>query len=84
MPVYTTTACLLTYFLAFAFRPVNYLVADKEIIIRRLVWNVHVKKTDIKAVEKVDKKEIRCSFRTFGFGGLFGYYGNFANSSLVV
>ena len=81
-PIYTTSACLIIYFLAFAFRPLDYIVTNEEIIIRRLIWNVHIKKVDIKSVAKVNKKEIRSSFRMFGVGGLFGYFGNFSNFSL--
>ena len=82
VPIYTTTACLLIYFLAFAFRPINYVVTKDEVIVRRLFLNVHIKRADIKSVELVDKKKIRGSIRTFGVGGLFGYYGTFANFSL--
>ncbi|QEC67129.1 hypothetical protein FRZ67_07430 [Panacibacter ginsenosidivorans] len=82
IPIYTTTACLLIYFLAFAFTPVNYIVTTEEIIVRRPLSNVHIKRADIKSVELIDKNKIAGSLRTFGNGGLFGYYGNFANFSL--
>jgi len=82
VPIYTTTVCLLIYFLAFAFRPVNYVVTKDELIVRRPLLNVHIKRADIKSVELIDKNKIRGSIRTFGVGGLFGYYGSFANSSL--
>jgi hypothetical protein len=82
VPIYTTTACLLIYFLAFAFRPINYMVTEDEIIVRRPLLNVHMKRVDIKSVELIDKNKIRGSIRIFGVGGLFGYYGRFANFSL--
>ncbi len=82
VPIYTTTVCLLIYFLAFAFRPVNYVVTKDELIVRRPLLNVHIKRADIKSVELIDKNKIRGSIRTFGVGGLFGYYGRFANFSL--
>ena len=82
VPIYTTTTCLLIYFLAFAFRPINYVVTKDELIVRRPLLNVHIKRADIKSVELIDKNKIRGSIRTFGVGGLFGYYGSFANSSL--
>jgi hypothetical protein len=82
VPIYTTTACLLIYFLAFAFRPINYVVTEDEIIVRRPLLNVHMKRVDIKSVELIDKNKIRGSIRIFGVGGLFGYYGRFANLSL--
>jgi hypothetical protein len=79
VPIYTTTACLLIYFLAFAFRPVNYIVTKDEVIVRRPLLNVHIKRVDIESVALIDKYKIRGSVRIFGVGGLFGYYGSFAN-----
>jgi len=82
IPIYTTTACLLIYFMAFAFRPINYVVTKDELIVRRPLVNVHIKRTDIKSVARIERNKITGSIRTFGVGGLFGYYGNFANFSL--
>jgi len=82
IPIYTTTACLVIYFIAFAFRPIDYVVTKKEIIVRRPILNVHIKRTDIKSTELIERNKITGSIRTFGVGGLFGYYGNFANFSL--
>jgi hypothetical protein len=82
IPIYTTTACLIIYFLAFSFRTINYVVTDDEIIVRRPLFNVHISRADIKSVDLIDKKEIRGSFRIAGVGGLFGYYGGFGNFSL--
>ena len=79
VPIYTTTACLLIYFLAFAFRPINYVVTKDEVIVRRPLLNATLKRADIRSVESVDKKNITGSIRTFGVGGIFGYYGSFAN-----
>ncbi len=82
IPIYTTTACFLIYFIAFAFRPINYVVTKEEIIVSRPILNVHIKRSDIKSVELIERNKITGSIRTFGVGGLFGYYGNFANFSL--
>ena len=82
VPIYTTTACLLIYFLAFAFRPIYYIVTKDELIIRRLFGNVKVKRADIRSIEIIDKNKIKGSIRTFGMDGLFGYYGNFSNFSI--
>jgi hypothetical protein len=57
-------------------------VTEDEIIVRRPLLNVHIKRVDIKSVELIDKNKIRGSIRIFGVGGLFGYYGRFANFSL--
>ena len=80
--IFITSACLLIYFLAYAFRPIEYVVTADELIVRRLFFEVHIKRLDIISVESIDREEIRGSFRIAGVGGLFGYYGGFTNSSL--
>lgn len=82
VPFYAAITCLLIYLLAFAFRPVNYVVTKDELIIGRPLLNVHIKRADIKSVALIEKDKIKGAIRTFGVGGLFGYYGNFANFSL--
>lgn len=82
IPIYTTVALLLIYFIAFVFRPKNYSIMADKIIIHRLFANVIIDRNHIKSVELLDKNKISSAFRTFGVGGLFGYYGNFSNSKL--
>lgn len=82
VPIYTTTACLPVYFIAFAFRPINYVLTKDELIVRRPLLNAHIKRADIKSAELIERNKITGSIRTFGVGGFFGYYGNFANFSL--
>ncbi len=82
IPIYTTVTCLLIYFLTFAFRPVKYIVTKDELIVRRPLLNVHIKRADIKSVKLIEKNTISGSIRIFGVGGLFGYYGSFSNFSL--
>ncbi len=81
-PIYTTVALLLIYFIAFAFRPINYNVSDNKLIIHRLFFDVKIDRSQIKSVELLDKEFIGWSIRTFGVGGLFGYYGKFSNSKI--
>ena len=79
VPIYTTVALILIYFIAFAFRPINYNLANGKLTIHRLLLDVNIERVNIKSVELIDKDKIGWSFRTFGVGGLFGYFGNFAN-----
>jgi len=81
-PFYTTTACLLIYFLAFAFRPIQYVISEDELIIERPLINARIRREDIKSAEKIEKNKIKWSLRIFGVGGVFGYYGSFASFSL--
>jgi Bacterial PH domain len=82
IPIYTTVTLLLIYFIAFAFRPINYSLTADKLIIHRLFADVKIDRNQIKSVELLDKNEIGWAFRTFGVGGLFGYYGKFANTKL--
>jgi hypothetical protein len=82
IPIYTTVALLLFYFIAFAFRPIEYDLTTDKLIIRRLAGDVKINRTQIKSVELLEKDKIGLAIRTFGVGGLFGYYGKFASSQL--
>ena len=79
---YTTVALLLIYFIAFAFRPLNYKLTTDELTIHRPFLDVKIKRSQIKNVELLNSGDIGLTIRTFGVGGLFGYYGKFANTKL--
>lgn len=81
-PIYTIVALLLIYFIAFVFRPINYNLTADKLIIHRLFADVKIDRNQIKSVELLDKDKIGWAIRTFGVGGLFGYYGKFANRKL--
>jgi hypothetical protein len=81
-PIYTTIVCLVIYFLSFAFSPRKYLVTNDEIFIVRPLINACIKRSDITSVEQLDPSKIKLSFRRFGVGGIFGFYGNLVNMSL--
>ncbi len=81
--ILTTTIMLLAlYCLAFAFHPTAYKIVSNELIICRPVWNVHIKRATIKSMAIMDQSQIVETVRTFGVGGVFGYYGCFANYTL--
>lgn len=82
IPISTTIIFLLIYFLVFIFRPVSYIVTSEELIVHRPLFDVKIKRADINSVQSIDEKTISGSIRTFGVGGLFGYYGKFANAGL--
>lgn len=81
-PIYTTVGLLLIYAIVFAFRPIDYTITKDEIIVRRPLVNVRIKRVDIENIDEVDNKAMNGAIRTFGVGGLFGYYGGFTNSSI--
>ena len=57
-------------------------MTNDTLIVHRLLLNVKIDRTQIKSVELIDKEKIKTSLRTFGVGGLFGYFGNFVNMDL--
>lgn len=82
IPTYVTAVLLLIYLIAFAFRPISYNVTADKLIIHRLFVDVKIDRNKIKSVELLDRDKMGLAIRTFGVGGLFGYYGKFANTKL--
>lgn len=84
LPIYTTVGLVLIYLIAFAFRPVNYQLSGEQLIIQRPLTNVKIQREHIKSIVLLDKKTLYGTIRTLGVGGLFGYYGKFANGNLGI
>lgn len=82
LAIITSIALLLSYLIAFAFRPINYSLTNDELIIHRLIWDVKIDRNKIKNVESLNKDKIGWLLRSFAVGGLFGYYGKFASTKL--
>lgn len=70
------------YAITFLLHPVNYRVDTNVIIIHRPLNDIRINKDSIKSVQILEEGVLRWSVRTFGVGGLFGYFGSFANSKL--
>ncbi|MEO6285750.1 MAG: PH domain-containing protein [Dyadobacter sp.] len=70
------------YAVCYALRPVHYIVTKDKLIIHRPVSDVSLSREQMESVELLDDKMLKWTFRTFGVGGLFGYFGKFANSKL--
>ncbi len=82
VPLATSFTLLLIYFGTFSFRPVNYKLTENELIIHRPLSDVSINRKEIKTVEQLDKTQLEWSWRIFGVGGLFGYWGKFTNKKL--
>ncbi len=59
--------------------PRGYTVSKESLIIHKLVGRRVVVLNDINAAFAVKPEALRWSLRTFGSGGLFGYFGKFYN-----
>ena len=82
IPIYTTVLLLVLYFGVFAFRITGYSITTDDVIIHRPFDKIKIEKKDIRSAEVIDKRKLRWSIRIFGVGGLFGYYGRFANAKI--
>ena len=71
-----------TYAGAFLFRPLGYEISPDAVIIQRPVKNVQIPLHSVAGVELISRDQLRYTIRTFGVGGLFGYYGRFANRTI--
>lgn len=80
--ILTSAVLAAIYFGTYALAPLGYIVNFKELIIRRPLANIRIKKTNIQRVEIIDRELLKRSIRVFGDGGLFGYYGKFSNSQM--
>ena len=80
--VITTFVLLIIYFGTFLFRPISYKLNDNELIIHRSISDIKINRNEIKHVEHLEKSALAWSWRVFGVGGLFGYWGKFTNSKL--
>jgi hypothetical protein len=67
--------------LTFGFSPKGYVIEDDVFTILRPFKTKNYPLSDIQSVTEVEKKNLKGSIRTFGVGGLFGYFGRFRNST---
>ncbi len=68
--------------ISFLFAPRKYILHGSELIIERPMGNKCIPFESIKAIEIPDRSITRRTIRTFGVGGVFGYFGRFHNSKL--
>jgi hypothetical protein len=59
------------------YAPKSYTLDSNELTINRPIGKVNIKLGDIKQVRTLADNEAKGTIRTFGVGGLFGYFGKF-------
>jgi len=80
---YAITILLITiYFFVYAFHPTGYEISTDELIIRRLLFSVHIPRKNLVTAAGIAGNKASWSLRMIGVGGLFGYFGLFANLQL--
>jgi len=60
----------------------KYSVKGDILIIHRPISNLEIKLSDIAEIRSIDSTDLSGTIRTFGNGGLFGYYGKYYNSKI--
>ena len=66
----------------YLYAPRGYVVDESGITVVRNRAAVHIEFGSIKEVSRIERGRFMKSLRTFGNGGLFGYYGSFRNKEL--
>jgi hypothetical protein len=64
------------------FAPRSYTLDGTELTINRPIGGVSINRSSIKEVRLLEAGELKGTIRTFGNGGLFGYYGKYYNSGI--
>ncbi|HEY0770655.1 MAG TPA: PH domain-containing protein [Sphingobacteriaceae bacterium] len=62
----------------YLFAPKSYRIDNTSLTIVRTISDKKIMLTDIQEVRTVEDGEMGAGIRTFGVGGLFGYYGRFS------
>lgn len=69
---------------AWMFGPQGYSVRDGALVIHRPWKPLVIPLEEIQNVQLLTPQEVNASYRVFGAGGLFGYYGSFFRSNLGI
>jgi len=59
----------------------NYLIDNNELVIKRPISERRISIADIAEIRLVGEGDMTGTIRTFGNGGLFGYYGKYHNKT---
>ena len=78
----TAALLILIYIVTYFYSPVDYQVEEKNIIVHRPASDIVLSRSEIKNIELIQQVKLQGTVRTFGVGGLFGYFGQFMNHEL--
>ena len=62
--------------------PKNYAMGNFDFTINRAIGRITIQVKDIAEIRPLKDEEMEGTLRTFGVGGLFGYYGSFNNQHI--
>jgi hypothetical protein len=67
---------------SYLYAPQGFLIDETGITIERKVAPIRIEMNSIQKATRIERDRFMKSTRTFGNGGLFGYYGSFRNKEL--
>lgn len=70
-----------TLFISYLYSTQHYLITDNEFIIKRPIGERKILIADIAEIRLVEQSDMTGTIRTFGNGGIFGYYGKYHNKT---
>lgn len=79
IPILVISLFIVTFGGSYLFCTKSYELNENQIIIVRPFKNVIIEKSQIFKIIKLEKGKLSGAIRTFGVGGLFGYFGKFWN-----
>lgn len=82
LPLIIIVFLLLVYLITFLLRPLHYTITETEMIIHRPISGKKIARSNIQGLEIFKNGELNWAIRTFGVGGLFGYFGRFFKGSI--
>lgn len=71
-----------TFVVCWLLHPTGYTVTADAVIIHRPLNKVTILKNQITEVSQPTEGDMKWTIRTFGVGGLFGYFGKFTNTAI--
>lgn len=72
----------LTFLLCYLYHPVAYSINATFLYIHRPISNLAIPRNEIRNFRQVPEEEMKWTIRTWGVGGLFGYFGKFTNTNI--
>ena len=79
VPIYVDAFLFLIYVVCYGLSPKSYEINEKSLIIKRPFKDVVINRRQIASAAPIECSKLRWAIRTFGVGGLFGYFGKFWN-----
>jgi len=73
---------VLVVVLSYAYSPRGYTLAERSIIVKRLIGRVRIPLERVREARRTTSDDLRGCIRLWGSGGMFGYYGLFRTSKL--